>query len=80
LNNSGVLKEIGHAHIHTTTNKAIRQAMRESFCPVICAACAAIVFSECPDLKAGNWEIFGEGTRPRVCRLPDRVLPKAGKP
>jgi SulP family sulfate permease len=79
LNNSGLLKEIGHTHIHTTTNKAIRQAMRESFCPVICAACKAVVFSECPELKEGNWEIFGQGTRPRVCRLPEMDRPMAGR-
>ncbi len=79
MNNSGLLKEIGHTHIHTTTNKAIRQAMRESFCPVICAACDAVVFTECPDLKAGSWEIFGRGTRPRVCRLPDLQRPMTGR-
>jgi sulfate permease, SulP family len=71
LNNSGLLQEIGHPHIHTTSYKAIRQAMRESFCPVICAACTAAVFAECPELKKGNWDIFGKGTHPRVCRLPD---------
>ena len=76
LNNSGILKEIGHSHIHTTTGKAIRQAMRESFCPVVCAACTAAVFNECPDLKTGNWEIFGQGTRPGVCRLPDFQEPE----
>jgi sulfate permease, SulP family len=71
LNNSGLLREIGHTHIHTTSYKAIRQGMRESFCPVICAACVAAVFEECPELKKGNWDIFGQGTQPRVCRLPD---------
>ena len=70
LNNSGLLKEIGHTRIHTTTGKVIRLAMRESFCPVTCATCNAVVFKECPDLKKGNWEIFGEGIQPRVCRLP----------
>jgi SulP family sulfate permease len=79
LNNSGILKEIGHTHIHTTTNKAIRQAMRESFCPAICAACEADVFSECPELKVGNWEIFGQGTTPRICRLPEMSEPKTAK-
>jgi sulfate permease, SulP family len=69
LNNSGLLRDIGHAHIHTTTYQAIRKAMRESFCPVICAACAATVFKECPELKQGNWEIFGEGVKPRMCIL-----------
>jgi sulfate permease, SulP family len=71
LNNSGLLKEIGHTHLHTTSYKAIRQAMRESFCPVICAACEAVIFEECPELKKGNWDIFGEGTQARTCRLPD---------
>ena len=70
LNNSGILKDIGHTHIHSTTRAAIRQAMRESFCPVICAACEAAVFRECPDLKAGNWEILGSGVSARQCRLP----------
>jgi SulP family sulfate permease len=70
LNNSGLLTEIGPSHIHTTTGKAIRQAMRESFCPAVCATCPAVIFAECPDLKAGNWDIFGEGTRPRPCYLP----------
>ena len=69
LNNSGLLKDIGHTHIRSTTSVTIRQAMRESFCPIICAACEAIVFRECPDLKAGNWEIFGSGVRARECRL-----------
>jgi SulP family sulfate permease len=70
LNNSGISKDIGHSHIRRTTRAAIRQAMRESFCPVICVACEAIVFRECPDLKAGNWEIFGSGISARECRLP----------
>jgi len=70
LNNSGLLTDIGASHIHTTTGKAIRQAMRESFCPAVCATCPAVVFVECPDLKTGNWEIFGEGTLPRMCQLP----------
>jgi SulP family sulfate permease len=71
LNNSGLIKDIGHHHIHTTTYKAIRRAMRESFCPVICAACTAVVFNECAELKQGNWEIFGEGVTPRLCRADD---------
>ena len=37
--NSGMLREIGETHIRTTTGAAIRQAMRESFCPTVCAAC-----------------------------------------
>ena len=68
--NSGMLKEIGETHIRTTTGAAIRQAMRESFCPAVCAACEVAVFQECPELKQGNWEIFGRGVQPRVCVLP----------
>ncbi len=68
--NSGFLKDIGETHIRSTTRAAIRQAMRESFCPVICAACDYIIFEECPDLKRGDWEIFGEGIKPRLCNLP----------
>ena len=67
--NSGFLKEIGETHIRGTTRKGIRQAMRESFCPAICASCDYVIFEECPDLKKGNWEIFGEGIQPRVCYL-----------
>jgi SulP family sulfate permease len=71
--NSGMLKEIGETHIRTTTGAAIRQAMRESFCPAVCAACEVVVFRECPDLKQGNWEIFGQGVQPRLCVLPQFV-------
>jgi SulP family sulfate permease len=67
--NSGFLKEIGETHIRSTTRAAIRQAMRESFCPVTCAACDYVIFEECPDLKRGNWEILGEGVQPRACQL-----------
>ncbi len=70
LKNSGLLKEIGEGHVRTATGKAIRQAMRESFCPEVCATCREIIFKECPDLKKGNWEIFGPGVLPRVCRVP----------
>ncbi len=70
LNNSGFLKDIGHTQIRNTTGAAIRQAMRESFCPAVCAACEAAIFRECPDLKAGNWEIFGSGVMARECQLP----------
>jgi SulP family sulfate permease len=70
LNNSGILKDIGHSHVRRSTRAAIRQAMRESFCPVICVACEAAVFRDCPDLKAGNWEIFGRGVSARECQLP----------
>jgi hypothetical protein len=32
-----------------------------------------VVFQECPELKQGNWEIFGRGVQPRVCVLPQFV-------
>ena len=63
--NSGLLTQVGETHIRSSTRSAIRQAMRESFCPVICAACEFAVFHECRDLKRGNWEILGKGVRPR---------------
>jgi sulfate permease, SulP family len=66
LKNSGFLKEIGESHVRTSTGAAIRKAMRDYFYPSICAACPVIIFKECPDLKRGNWDIFGEGTQPRV--------------
>jgi SulP family sulfate permease len=67
LKNSGLLKDVGEDHIHIATGAAIRQAMRESFCASVCAACPVVVFQECPDLKKGSWEIFGDGVRPRDC-------------
>jgi SulP family sulfate permease len=66
--NSGLLREVGDAHIRSSTRSAIRQAMRESFCPFVCAACEVAVFNECQDLKAGNWEILGKGATPRCLR------------
>jgi len=66
--NSGLLTQVGETHIRSSTRSAIRQAMRESFCPVICAACEFAVFHECRDLKRGNWEILGKGVRPRCPR------------
>ena len=71
--NSGFLSEIGETHIRTTTGATIRQAMRESFCPAVCAACELTVFKECPELKIGNWEIFGPNVQPRVCSLPRTI-------
>jgi hypothetical protein len=68
--NSGLLREIGESHIRSSTRSAIRQAMRESFCPFICAACEFAVFHECKELKRGNWEILGKGVQarwPREC-------------
>jgi SulP family sulfate permease len=68
--NSGLLREVGESHFRSATGSAIRQAMRESFCPSICATCDYMVFVECAELKRGNWEILGEGVRPRQCRAP----------
>jgi sulfate permease, SulP family len=64
LKNSGFLNEVGVTHIHTSTGAAIRKAMRDFFYPDICAACPVSVFQECPELKRGNWEIFGQGVQP----------------
>ena len=64
LKNSGFLNEVGVTHIHTSTGAAIRKAMRDYFYPDICAACPVSVFQECPQLKGGNWEIFGQGIQP----------------
>jgi SulP family sulfate permease len=69
IKNSGFLKEVGQTHLRSTTGAAIRQAMRDAFCPVVCAACEYAIFVECPELKKGNWEIFGEGVQPRQCLL-----------
>ncbi len=66
--NSGLLQEIGETHFRSTTGSAIRHAMRESFCPFICAACEVAVFNECDELKKGNWQILGQGVTPR-CRV-----------
>jgi SulP family sulfate permease len=68
--NSGLLREVGESHFRSATGSAIRQAMRESFCPSICATCEYMVFVECAELKRGSWEILGEGVRPRQCRAP----------
>jgi SulP family sulfate permease len=70
IKNSGLLREIGGTHLRGNTGSAIRHAMRESFCPAVCAACPLVVFRECPDLKQGNWSILGKGARPRQCTLP----------
>jgi sulfate permease, SulP family len=79
INDAGLLKDIGQNHIHKTTYRAIRQAMRNYFCPVICAGCKAAVFSECPELKQGNWEIFGQGVEPTMCVLSaGRVIRQGG--
>ena len=72
LKNSRLLREVGETHFRTTTGSAIRQAMRESFCPAICATCEYVVFVECPDLKQGNWEVLGEGVRPRKCESQEK--------
>jgi SulP family sulfate permease len=69
--NSGLLIQLGETHIRGSTRSAIRQAMRESFCPVICAACEFEVFHECRDLKRGHWETLGKGVKPRCARARD---------
>jgi SulP family sulfate permease len=68
--NSGLLREIGETHIRGSTRSAIREAMREAFCPFICAACEFAVFHECADLKQGNWATLGKGVQPRCPRPP----------
>jgi SulP family sulfate permease len=77
IKNSGLLTAIGPAHVRPTTEKAIRQAMRESFCPAVCAVCEVMIFRECRDLAQGHWEILGPGAGPRQCtwRAP---LPETG--
>ena len=65
LKDSGLLKEVGATHVRASSGAAIRQAMRDAFYPDICARCPVAVFQECPDLKKGNWEIFGPGVQPR---------------
>jgi hypothetical protein len=77
LKNSGLLRDAGDTHVHASTGRAIRHAMRENFCPVVCAACPVFVFEECPPLKKGDWSIFGAGVQPRLCMLPK---PKKKKP
>ncbi len=62
--NSGLLKDVNATHIRTSSEAAIRQAMRDYFYPHICAACPVLVFRECAELKRGNWEIFGPGVQP----------------
>lgn len=70
LKNSGLLRDAGETHVQASTGRAIRQVMRENFCPAICTACPLYVFDECRALKASNWEIFGPGVQPRICQLP----------
>jgi SulP family sulfate permease len=80
LKNSGLLRDAGETHMHASTGRAIRQVMRENFCPAICAACPLYVFDECRALKAGNWEIFGAGVQPRICQLPPTAAADAQAP
>lgn len=67
--NSGLMKELGETHLSVNTSSAIRQAMRETYCPAVCKACDMIVFKECAELKKGNWHIFGPDVRPKLCTL-----------
>jgi SulP family sulfate permease len=66
LKNSGLLKEVNEEHIRETTGSAIRLAMAESFYPDLCAKCSESIFTECPELKKGNWSILGKEVRPRT--------------
>jgi SulP family sulfate permease len=70
--NSGLLKDVDATHIRTSSEAAIRHAMRDYFYPHICAACPVFVFRECAELKRGNWEIFGQGVQP-LHRAPERA-------
>ena len=70
LKNSGFLTHIGTSRVRRTTGAAIRQAMRENFCPAVCGRCGQLVFEECTALKRSDWEIFGPGTLPPDCRAP----------
>jgi SulP family sulfate permease len=63
--NSGLLDEVGESHIRTSTQSAIREAMRAAFCPAVCAGCGVAVFQECRELKQGHWETLGKGAAPR---------------
>jgi SulP family sulfate permease len=63
--NSGLLQEVGDAHFRDSTRSTIRQAMKEFFCPAVCAGCGFAVFHECRELKRANWEILGKGAVPR---------------
>jgi SulP family sulfate permease len=67
---SGFLKELGETHLRETTGSAVRSAMRETFCPAVCAACDRIIFKECPELKKGHWEILGKGAKAGTGALP----------
>ena len=67
---SGFLKELGETHLRDTTGSAVRSAMRETFCPAVCAACDRVIFQECPELKKGHWEILGKEARAGTCALP----------
>jgi SulP family sulfate permease len=77
--NSGLLKDVGESHVRSRTGTTVRQAMKESFCPAICAACQYSVFEECPELKKGNWEIFGQGVKPRICEEQQSQPPPESK-
>lgn len=70
MKNSGFIKELGETHLRGTTGSAIRQAMKDTYCPAACKVCDMTVFNECAELKKGNWAIFGSGVRPQLCALP----------
>jgi SulP family sulfate permease len=72
--NSGLAREIGETHFRSTTGSAIRQAMREAFCPFICATCEFSVFRECPELKEGRWDVLGKNATPRCPLRPPEPI------
>ena len=67
---SGFLRRLGATHLRDTTGAALRQAMRETFCPAVCSTCDLTIFQECQELKKGRWEVLGPGVRARTCALP----------
>jgi SulP family sulfate permease len=69
IKNSGFIKVLGETHLRVNTGSAIRQAMRETYCPAVCKACDMIVFKECPELTKGNWTRLGPDVHPKLCTL-----------
>lgn len=78
--NSGLLNEIGETHVKSSTRQAIREAMRETFCPAVCAGCGVAVFHECSQLKKGQWETLGKGAAPRCGHTDAEHAAMAPKP
>jgi len=76
--NSGLLPKVGETRFRGSSGSAIRLAMRESFSPAVCATCPEAVFTECPELKRGNWGILDTGAVPRRNEVADAVTPAGG--